>query len=44
MFYVDPEGTSGGLALWWLESVELEVIMAEKNFIHLKVVSGLEPL
>ncbi|KAH7859929.1 hypothetical protein Vadar_007196 [Vaccinium darrowii] len=33
-FYVDPEGTSGGLALWWNGDVDLEVESASKNLIH----------
>ena len=44
MYYVEPEGISGGLALWWLESVKVEVIVAGKNFIHVKILAGLDPI
>ncbi|KAH7840676.1 hypothetical protein Vadar_020103 [Vaccinium darrowii] len=39
--YVDPEGLSGGLALWWNSDVELEVDMANKNFMHVVVADRL---
>ncbi|KAG5517160.1 hypothetical protein RHGRI_037799 [Rhododendron griersonianum] len=32
--YVDPEGLSGGLALWWMKEVEIDVDIVSKNFIH----------
>ncbi|KAG5537913.1 hypothetical protein RHGRI_025114 [Rhododendron griersonianum] len=32
--YVYPEGLSGGLALWWMKEVEIDVDIASKNFIH----------
>ncbi|KAH7864841.1 hypothetical protein Vadar_034499 [Vaccinium darrowii] len=32
--YVDPEGLSGGLALWWNKDVEIEVELVSKNFVH----------
>ncbi|KAH7836079.1 hypothetical protein Vadar_032514 [Vaccinium darrowii] len=33
-FYVEPDGLSGGLALWWNDDVDLEVESASKNLIH----------
>ncbi|KAH7865616.1 hypothetical protein Vadar_008962 [Vaccinium darrowii] len=33
-FYVDPEGLSGGLVLWWDSGVTVEVELANKTFIH----------
>ncbi|XP_028785741.1 uncharacterized protein LOC114741653 [Neltuma alba] len=42
--YVEPVGIGGGLALWWREGINLEVILVESNIIHVKVVSGLEPI
>ncbi|KAF7148704.1 hypothetical protein RHSIM_Rhsim03G0167500 [Rhododendron simsii] len=35
--YVEPEGLSGGLALWWNKEVELDVELATKNFMHVIV-------
>lgn len=32
--YVDPDGLSGGLALWWDGGVDLEVDMSNKNLMH----------
>ena len=32
-YYVNPEGLSGGLALWWNNEVEVKVIEAIKNCI-----------
>ncbi|KAH7851462.1 hypothetical protein Vadar_011960 [Vaccinium darrowii] len=32
--YVDPDGLSGGLALWWDGGVDVEVETADKNIIH----------
>ena len=32
-YYVNPEGLSGGLALWWNNEVEVKVIEAKKNCI-----------
>lgn len=32
--YVEPEGLSGGLALWWNKEVNLVVEVAERNFMH----------
>ncbi|KAF7820595.1 reverse transcriptase [Senna tora] len=39
-FYVNPEGLSGGLALWWSSEVKLEVLFASKNVIHVFVKEG----
>lgn len=30
--YVDPEGLSGGLALWWTDEVDIEVRLKSKHF------------
>ncbi|KAG5531780.1 hypothetical protein RHGRI_026412 [Rhododendron griersonianum] len=35
--YVEPEGLSGGLALWWNKEVEIDVELASKNFFHIIV-------
>ncbi|KAF7133357.1 hypothetical protein RHSIM_Rhsim09G0070000 [Rhododendron simsii] len=32
--YVDPEGLSGGLALWWTNNLEVEVEFASRNLLH----------
>ncbi|KAH7839217.1 hypothetical protein Vadar_001340 [Vaccinium darrowii] len=32
--YVDPEGTSGGLALWWTDEVSLDIRYKSKNMIR----------
>ncbi|KAF7844736.1 reverse transcriptase [Senna tora] len=39
-FYVDSEGKSGGLALWWKEEIDLNILLSSKNFIHSSVGSG----
>lgn len=36
-FYVDPVGLSGGLAVWWDDSVYMEVLFHSKNIIHVVV-------
>ena len=33
-YYVDPAGQSGGLALWWLDSINLLVSVANNNLIR----------
>ncbi|OMP12130.1 reverse transcriptase [Corchorus capsularis] len=35
--YVEPEGLSGGLALWWVAGISVEVVDATKNFIDVRV-------
>ncbi|KAF7151216.1 hypothetical protein RHSIM_Rhsim02G0177800 [Rhododendron simsii] len=35
--YVEPEGLSGGLALWWNKELKLDVELANKNFMHVIV-------
>ncbi|KAH7856993.1 hypothetical protein Vadar_007799 [Vaccinium darrowii] len=35
--YVDPEGLSGGLALWWNTDVDMVVEMANKNLMHVMI-------
>lgn len=37
--YVDPEGTSGGLALWWTDEVNLDIRFKTKNIIRAVVSS-----
>lgn len=32
--YVEPEGLSGGLALWWVNELKVDVECASKNAIH----------
>ena len=32
-YYVDPIGRSGGLALWWTSSINLNVTFGSKNLI-----------
>ncbi|KAK4270280.1 hypothetical protein QN277_023334 [Acacia crassicarpa] len=32
--YVDPRGLSGGLAVWWHESISLTILYKSKNIIH----------
>ncbi|KAK4284257.1 hypothetical protein QN277_001112 [Acacia crassicarpa] len=32
--YVDPCGKSRGLAVWWLDSIDIEVLYKSKNIIH----------
>ncbi|OMO91045.1 Endonuclease/exonuclease/phosphatase [Corchorus capsularis] len=39
-FYVDPRGRSGGLALWWHNDFNLEVLVGSKNFIDVKTDLG----
>ncbi|OMO70992.1 reverse transcriptase [Corchorus capsularis] len=36
--YIDPEGLSGGLALWWKGEVNVQVITGNKNVIDTKFV------
>jgi len=36
-FTIPPEGLSGGLALYWKENVEVEILEAAPNFIDVKV-------
>ncbi|KAF7143722.1 hypothetical protein RHSIM_Rhsim05G0192100 [Rhododendron simsii] len=35
--YVDPEGLSGGLALWWNNDLEIDVEFASRNLMHVIV-------
>ncbi|KAH7838717.1 hypothetical protein Vadar_030280 [Vaccinium darrowii] len=32
--YVDPEGTSGGLALWWTDDIQVDIHLKSKNIIR----------
>ena len=34
IFYVEPEGLSGGLYLMWTKRLEIEVLDAWKNYVH----------
>ncbi|KAF7826245.1 reverse transcriptase [Senna tora] len=38
-FYVDPIGQSGGLAVWWVDGLDIDVLHFSKNFIHMHVSS-----
>lgn len=38
--YIEPEGLSGGLALWWHSSISLTVLYKSKNIIHTQVESA----
>ncbi|KAK4270527.1 hypothetical protein QN277_023554 [Acacia crassicarpa] len=38
--YVEPRGLSGGLSLWWLDSIGLTILYKSKNIIHALVESG----
>ena len=42
--YVPPVNTGGGLALWWIEGLELEILATGKNHMHLRIDRGLEPM
>lgn len=42
MWYVDPIGSSGGLALWWKFPFELEILDASKNYIVVNLRKGPE--
>ncbi|CAN0899813.1 hypothetical protein LINGRAHAP2_LOCUS20485 [Linum grandiflorum] len=33
-WYVEPKGLYGGLALWWVQDVHINVLRATKHFIH----------
>ncbi|KAK4253792.1 hypothetical protein QN277_010422 [Acacia crassicarpa] len=37
---VDPVGRSGGLAIWWAESVKVEILFSSVNIIHTRVSSS----
>ncbi|KAK8476133.1 hypothetical protein V6N11_070824 [Hibiscus sabdariffa] len=36
-FYVDPIGIAGGLALWWMEEVEVTILNYCKNYIDVSI-------
>ncbi|CAN0925877.1 hypothetical protein LINGRAHAP2_LOCUS34996 [Linum grandiflorum] len=36
-FYVDPSNHSGGLALWWVNDIRIQIISFSKHCIHVKV-------
>ncbi|KAK8986255.1 hypothetical protein V6N11_013749 [Hibiscus sabdariffa] len=36
-FYVEPVGIAGGLALWWTNNVNVDVLNAGKSFIDAKI-------
>lgn len=42
--YVQPVNTGGGLALWWKERIELEILGKDKNHIHLQIAGTFERL
>ncbi|CAN1131567.1 hypothetical protein LINPERHAP2_LOCUS6476 [Linum perenne] len=37
-FYVEPEGSAGGLAVWWINEANVTILQATKNYIDLKIV------
>ncbi|OMO61796.1 hypothetical protein CCACVL1_23233 [Corchorus capsularis] len=37
-FYVDPDGLSGGLALWWTDDVKVKILRSCKNLIDTSVI------
>lgn len=37
--YVEAEGLSGGLAVWWREDVSMNFVVVSKNIIHAEVVA-----
>lgn len=40
----NPEGLSGGLALWWANTVDVEILFSSKNIIHTAVHSSAIPV
>ncbi|KAK8534695.1 hypothetical protein V6N12_057339 [Hibiscus sabdariffa] len=36
-FYVEPDGITGGLALWWSNDVKLSILHYDNNFIDTKI-------
>ncbi|CAN0904837.1 hypothetical protein LINGRAHAP2_LOCUS23328 [Linum grandiflorum] len=38
--YVDPVGTSGGLALWWMNGLSITIIESTKKYIHVFISYG----
>lgn len=39
--YFDPEGTLGGLLMWWQNHVGLSVLSKGKNFFHVNIMDSL---
>lgn len=39
-WYVPPVGKSGGLALWWMEDIGVNIINSSKNVINTRIVSS----
>ncbi|KAK4269796.1 hypothetical protein QN277_022905 [Acacia crassicarpa] len=37
---VDPIGLSGGLALWWLDSIKVDILFSSSNIIHTRIDGG----
>lgn len=38
--YVDPVGSSGGLALWWKKGMQIDILDVAKNFINVNLSKG----
>ncbi|CAN1797548.1 hypothetical protein LINPERHAP1_LOCUS21304 [Linum perenne] len=38
--YVEPEGRGGGLALWWIKDVNLQILRQTPNYIDVKWTEG----
>ncbi|KAK4284321.1 hypothetical protein QN277_001173 [Acacia crassicarpa] len=37
---VDPVGCSGGLAIWWVDSVKVDILFSSTNIIHTRISSS----
>ncbi|XP_028784258.1 uncharacterized protein LOC114740307 [Neltuma alba] len=36
-FYMDPRGRSGGLAVWWMDELQIDLISGSSNIIHARI-------
>lgn len=39
-FYVNPIGLAGGIALWWNEDVNIQILYSSKNIVHTVVLAS----
>ena len=37
---VNPVGKSGGLVVWWIEKVKVDILFSSPNIIHSRIDSG----